>query len=82
MGRGAGEQLGGEIRLGENAAGDRLQALRYSGADTDAITQLVFLHLRFHTYSLGWTDSAVRRYVRDELNEQLTNQLKEQLKQA
>jgi poly(A) polymerase len=23
------------------------------------------LHLRFHTYQLGWTDRAVRRYVRD-----------------
>ena len=30
-----------------------------------AITELVALHLRFHTYSMGWTDSAVRRYVRD-----------------
>ena len=26
---------------------------------------LVALHLRFHTYRLGWSDSAVRRYVRD-----------------
>ena len=30
-----------------------------------AVTELVALHLRFHTYSMGWTDSAVRRYVRD-----------------
>ena len=30
-----------------------------------ASRQLVFLHLRFHTYRLGWTDSAVRRFVRD-----------------
>jgi poly(A) polymerase len=29
------------------------------------VRQLVLLHLRFHTYRLGWTDSAVRRYVRD-----------------
>jgi poly(A) polymerase len=43
----------------------RLQALRYSNEDTDAITDLVALHLRFHTYQMGWTDSAVRRYVRD-----------------
>ena len=30
-----------------------------------AVTELVALHLRFHTYSMGWSDSAVRRYVRD-----------------
>ena len=29
------------------------------------MTRLVELHLRFHTYRLGWTDKAVRRYVRD-----------------
>jgi poly(A) polymerase len=29
------------------------------------VRQLVLLHLRFHTYRLGWSDSAVRRYVRD-----------------
>jgi len=43
----------------------RMDALRYSSADIQAVTELVALHLRFHTYSLGWTDSAVRRYVRD-----------------
>jgi poly(A) polymerase len=43
----------------------RLQALRYSTADNEAITALVALHLRFHTYQMGWSDSAVRRYVRD-----------------
>jgi poly(A) polymerase len=29
------------------------------------VSRLVELHLRFHTYRMGWTDSAVRRYVRD-----------------
>ena len=29
------------------------------------MSRLVFLHLRFHTYKMGWTDSAVRRFVRD-----------------
>ena len=29
------------------------------------ISKLVYLHLRFHTYAMGWTDSAVRRFVRD-----------------
>jgi poly(A) polymerase len=43
----------------------RLTELRYSNHDVDAITELVALHLRFHTYRLGWSDSAVRRYVRD-----------------
>ncbi len=43
----------------------RMEALRYPAADIDAVTALVALHLRFHTYKMGWTDSAVRRYVRD-----------------
>lgn len=43
----------------------RLDALRYGNDDIDSVTELVALHLRFHTYALGWTDSAVRRYVRD-----------------
>lgn len=51
--------------VGARMARERLQALRYSNDDVEAITRLVELHLRFHTYSMGWTDSAVRRYVRD-----------------
>jgi poly(A) polymerase len=43
----------------------RMEALHYSSADTDTVVRLVELHLRFHTYRLGWTDKAVRRYVRD-----------------
>lgn len=43
----------------------RMQALRYSSDDVDSVVRLVELHLRFHTYKMGWTDSAVRRYVRD-----------------
>jgi poly(A) polymerase len=43
----------------------RMEALRYPAADTDTVVRLVELHLRFHTYRLGWTDRAVRRYVRD-----------------
>jgi poly(A) polymerase len=42
-----------------------LEALRYSNDDVAAVTELVALHLRFHTYRFGWSDSAVRRYVRD-----------------
>ncbi|HQR28103.1 MAG TPA: CCA tRNA nucleotidyltransferase [Nocardioides sp.] len=44
----------------------RMQALRFSNAEIDAVATLVELHLRFHGYGSGeWTDSAVRRYVRD-----------------
>jgi poly(A) polymerase len=43
----------------------RMSALRFSNDDVAAVTALVSLHLRFHTYRLGWSDAAVRRYVRD-----------------
>lgn len=44
----------------------RLRALRYPRSVIDEVSQLVFLHLRFHGYGNGaWTDSAVRRYVTD-----------------
>jgi poly(A) polymerase len=61
--------------VGARMAKERLLALRYPGEIVEDVTQLVYLHLRFHTYRMGWTDSAVRRYVRDagplldELNE-------------
>jgi poly(A) polymerase len=61
--------------VGARMTRKRMAELRYSNDDTEAVTQLVALHLRFHTYRLGWSDSAVRRYVRDaggllrELNE-------------
>ena len=51
--------------VGARMTRKRLTALRYSNDDIEAITDLVALHLRFHTYQMGWTDSAVRRYVRD-----------------
>ncbi|MBI2709852.1 MAG: CCA tRNA nucleotidyltransferase [Actinobacteria bacterium] len=51
--------------VGARMARDRMQALRYPNEVVDQVTRLVFLHLRFHTYRLGWTDSAVRRFVRD-----------------
>ena len=51
--------------VGARMTRDRMQALRYSNADVEAVTALVELHLRFHTYKMGWTDAAVRRYVRD-----------------
>lgn len=51
--------------VGARMTRERMQALKYSKEDVEAVTQLVFLHLRFHTYRLGWTDAAVRRFVRD-----------------
>ncbi len=43
----------------------RMKALRYSKQTTEDVSRLVFLHMRPHTYQMGWNDSAVRRYVRD-----------------
>ncbi len=51
--------------VGARMARKRMEALRYSNDDVSAVTELVALHLRFHTYRLGWSDSAERRYVRD-----------------
>jgi poly(A) polymerase len=51
--------------VGARMARDRLNALRYPKDELDIVVRLVELHLRFHTYKLGWTDKAVRRYVRD-----------------
>jgi poly(A) polymerase len=44
----------------------RMKELRFSNDQIEAVSHLVELHLRFHGYGSGeWTDSAVRRYVRD-----------------
>ena len=44
----------------------RLTALRFPNDVIRDVSRLVELHLRFHGYGEGeWTDSAVRRYVRD-----------------
>jgi poly(A) polymerase len=51
--------------VGARMTKKRMTALRYSNDDVAKVTALVALHLRFHTYRLGWSDSAVRRYVRD-----------------
>lgn len=51
--------------VGARMTRKRMRDLRYSNEDVEAVSTLVFLHLRFHTYQMGWTDSAVRRYVRD-----------------
>ena len=52
--------------VGAKIARKRLTAMRYPGDLIDAVCKLTELHLRFHGYGQGqWTDSAVRRYVRD-----------------
>ncbi|MFP5333062.1 MAG: CCA tRNA nucleotidyltransferase [Acidimicrobiia bacterium] len=51
--------------VGARMARDRLRQLRYPKDMVSDVRQLVFLHLRPHTLKMGWTDSAVRRYVRD-----------------
>jgi poly(A) polymerase len=52
--------------VGARMAKERLKTLRFSNDVVDDVSSLVFLHLRFHGYGTGeWTDSAVRRYIRD-----------------
>ncbi len=51
---------------GARLARKRMNALKFDSASTDAVAQLIEQHLRFFGYAEGaWTDSAVRRYVRD-----------------
>ncbi|MGH9099834.1 MAG: HDIG domain-containing metalloprotein, partial [Acidimicrobiales bacterium] len=51
--------------VGARMTRQRMEALRYPKEVVDLVAELVELHLRFHTYRLGWSDRAVRRYVRD-----------------
>jgi poly(A) polymerase len=56
--------------VGAKMARKRMRALKYSKQMVDDVSQLVYLHLRFHGYADDrgtgkWTDSAVRRYVTD-----------------
>ena len=52
--------------VGAKMARKRMRGLKYSKQMIDDVSQLVYLHLRFHGYGDGkWTDSAVRRYVTD-----------------
>jgi len=61
--------------VGARMTEERMRALKFPNDVVEAVTKLVYLHLRIHTYAMGWTDRAVRRYVRDagellvELNE-------------
>jgi poly(A) polymerase len=51
--------------VGARMTEERLRALKYPNDVVDAVVKLVYLHLRIHTYAMGWSDKAVRRYVRD-----------------
>lgn len=52
--------------VGSKMVRKRMRALKYSNQMVEDVSQLVYLHLRFHGYGDGkWTDSAVRRYVAD-----------------
>ena len=52
--------------VGSKLAAKRLRALRFDNDTIAAVSRLIELHLRFFGYTDGaWTDSAVRRYVRD-----------------
>src|SRR6266568_3567027 len=51
--------------VGARMAEERLRALRYPNDVVADVTELIRMHLRFHTYRLGWNDAALRRYIRD-----------------
>lgn len=51
--------------VGARMAEARLRELRYPSKVIDDVRTLIELHLRFHGYGDGWTDAAIRRYVRD-----------------
>jgi len=52
--------------VGAKMVKKRLKALRFDNNTVDRVAKLIELHLRFFGYAdQGWSDSAVRRYVRD-----------------
>jgi len=51
--------------VGARMTRKRMESLHYASDVMEPVVSLVELHLRFHTYQMGWSDSAVRRYVRD-----------------
>ena len=46
-----------------------MEKLRYDKVLIKKVVRLVELHLRPHTFKMGWTDSAVRRYIVDAADE-------------
>jgi len=52
--------------VGSKLAGKRLKELKFDNETIKAVSRLIELHLRFFGYSdQPWSDSAIRRYVRD-----------------
>jgi len=51
--------------VGARMTRTRMRELRFSKEEVDQVSRLVYLHMRPHTFKMGWTDRAVRRYVRD-----------------
>jgi poly(A) polymerase len=51
--------------VGARMTEERMRALRFSKELVEDVSKLVYMHLRIHTYAMGWSDKAVRRYVRD-----------------
>lgn len=51
--------------VGAQMTEHRLRRLRFPTRIVEEVRELVYLHMRFHTYRMGWSDKAVRRYVRD-----------------
>jgi len=51
--------------IGARIAKKRLRAMRYPKAVIEEATTLIYLHMRVYTYRMGWTDRAVRRYIKD-----------------
>ena len=51
--------------VGAKMAERRMRELRFPNDAVETVSALVEMHLRFHTFRMGWSDSAVRRYVRD-----------------
>src|SRR5207302_8806824 len=50
---------------GARMAEHRLRALRFPNEVVHDVARLIEMHLRFHTFRMGWSDSALRRYIRD-----------------
>lgn len=51
--------------VGTHIAKRRLRALKYPNVIVSEVTRLIYLHMRAYTYRMGWSDKAVRRYIRD-----------------
>lgn len=51
--------------VGARQTRQRMRQLKFDKQTIRDVSELVRMHLRFHTYKQGWTDAAVRRYVRD-----------------